>query len=109
MKKLVAFTAALSLASSVFVLPTVASAAPNIPGVPNNGIAAYCSGGGAALLGVSQGNCVQIVSYFLVTGGLTPNANAFCNYWQAHQDVLGPFNFPSFGACASAINAFFHS
>jgi hypothetical protein len=112
MKKLVAFTAALSLASSVFVLPTAASAAPNLPGNPNNGIAAYCSSAqGAVALGISQGNCVQLISYFLATGGgLTPNANAFCHFWQSNAPAyLPPFNFTSFGQCTSATNAFFHS
>jgi hypothetical protein len=99
MKKLVAFAAALSLASStIFVLPSVASAAT---GNGNNTVAQGCQVA-AATYGVSEGNCVQIVNAYLA-GGNTTNANAICHLLQSG----GFFPWPSFGACTSFWNAYY--
>ena len=105
MKKLTAVAAAFSLAfATSLVMPTVAGA--DTTGTGNSGPAAYCQAGIAALAGISQGDCIQ-----LVTGN--DNANAFCNLWQGPYGVYFfgvPYPFSSLGECVSYMNEyFFHS
>ena len=107
MKKLLASAAALSLAASMnCALPTIASADTSTSNSP----AGVCQAGLAAFLGVSQGNCIQIVAGSSSDG--VTNANALCNLWQGPLGVaiFGiPYPFATMGQCTSAINAFFHS
>ena len=95
MKRLLAFAAALSLASASFALPSTAAA--DTTGNGNSGPAAICQGL-AASLGVSQGNCVASI-----TTGVT-DANAICNFLEFNDPAIFA-TFPSFGACVSFVNA----
>jgi hypothetical protein len=105
MKKLLAFAAALSVASSAnFVLPTAASADP---GNGNVSVAHACQAL-AAGFGMSVGNCIGLVN----SGGdlSTTNANTICHLWEG--PAAATFGFPAypfttFGACTSTVNALF--
>jgi hypothetical protein len=98
MKKLVTFAAAISMAASFnFILPTAANASNG-----NNGVTAECQTLGP-FLGVSVGNCIQLLS-------ANNNANAVCHLWQGPYWYLFfgyPYPFSSFGECVNALNVYF--
>ena len=96
MKKLLAFAAALSLASASFALPSTAAA--DTTGNGNSGPAAVCQAGVAASFGISQGNCVAAIT----TGAI--NANTICNFLEFNDPALFA-TFPDFGACVSFYNS----
>jgi hypothetical protein len=95
MKKLLALTAALALATPInFAIPSAAAASNS-----NAAVAKYCQAN-AATFGLSQGNCVA-----LLTAHTPPNANTVCHYLQFLDPVAFAATYPTFGACTSAINA----
>jgi hypothetical protein len=106
MKKFVALAAAMSLAAaSNVVLPTTASADTGFGPTISQACQVYFD----AFLGVSQGNCVQLLDGAVGEGGTT-NANAICHYWQGPQGAAffgRPYPFASFGQCTSFFNALF--
>lgn len=94
MKKLMAFTAAFSLASSLcFVFPSAAAADPGNGDSTN---AAVCQQIAAAN-GISQGNCVSLLNRGI-------NANTACHNFQFVDPTDYAANFSSFGACVSFVN-----
>ena len=99
MKKLLAYTASLSLALSVnFALPAAAYAANG-----NNDNSSECKTLASALA-ISQGNCVSALNG-------NANANELCHFWEGPNGPAlfgAPYPFGSFGECVSNINGILH-
>ncbi|HEX7759783.1 MAG TPA: hypothetical protein VF459_09790 [Caulobacteraceae bacterium] len=96
MNKLLAFAAALSIASPIaFAFPSVAAA--DTTGTGNSANAAICQQV-ASYYGLSQGNCVAYLN-----GNV--NANTVCHVLQSVYPAYFAATYSSFGACVADYNS----